>query len=139
MSNSTCFVFEDHSGAEADSALNVDKARQAFTHPNWVRDNVPGAARRLIQPVLVTPVATVKEGAVPHLEGVALWPLSEFQKWAEAALAVLRQVRKSFPEPGNLVWRMQAAELFEQARLDAQGLATFLKGHSAKRELKPVN
>src|ERR1035438_10373950 len=138
MSSSICFVFEDHAGAEPDSALNVDKARQAFTHPNWVRDNIPAGARRSIMPVLVTPVTTVKEGAAPHLEGVALWPLAEFRKWAENALSVVRRVRTSFMEPGNLIWRAQAAEHFEQAKLDAKGLAGLLRNQPAKKGLKPV-
>lgn len=138
MSSSICFVFEDHAGAEPDSALNVDKARQAFTHPNWVRDNIPAGARRSIMPVLVTPVTTVKEGAAPHLEGVALWPLAEFRKWAENALSVVRRVRTSFMEPGNLIWRAQAAEHFEQAKLDAKSLAGLLRNQPAKKGLKPV-
>ena len=32
ISGNLCFVFEDHAGAEENSALGVDKARQVATH-----------------------------------------------------------------------------------------------------------
>lgn len=131
------FVFEDHAGAEVDSALDVSKARQVFTHPNWVKENVPESSGTQIIPVLVTPVSKVKEGAAPHLEGVALWRLNDFRKWATEALATLRQLRNSFVEPGNLVWRAEAASAFTRQGLDAMGLAKKL-GESKARELLRV-
>jgi hypothetical protein len=133
-----CFVFEDHAGAEDDSAIDVTKARQVASHPNWMRQHVEACASVEILPVLVTPVAKVKEGAVPHLQEVALWPLAEFRSWAETALATVRELRSSFIEPGNLIWRARAAEQFEQNGLDAHGLAAVLKQRPAKNHLRPV-
>ncbi|MHB8252145.1 MAG: DEAD/DEAH box helicase [Acidiferrobacter sp.] len=130
-----CLVFEDHAGAQVGSALDVSKARQTASHPNWMRANVEAAANADITPVLVTPVSTVREGAVPHLGGVALWPLNEFQKWAENALTTLRELRKTFTEPGDLVWRAAAAELFEQRGLDAPSLVAMLKARPAAQYL----
>jgi hypothetical protein len=133
-----CLVFEDHAGAQAGSSLDVTKARQAASHPNWIRTNVEAAAAADITPVLVTPVSTVKEGALPHLQGVALWPLNEFREWAETALTALRELRKTFFEPGDLVWRAAAAELFEQRGLDAPSLVASLKGRPATSFMRPV-
>ena len=133
-----CLVFEDHAGAQAGSALDVTKARQAASHPNWIRTNVEAAASADITAVLVTPVSTVKEGALPHLGAVALWPLDEFREWAETALAALRELRKTFAEPGDLVWRAAAAELFEQRGLDAPSLVARLKARPAANYLTSV-
>ena len=133
-----CLVFEDHAGAQAGSALDVTKARQAASHPNWIRTNVEAAASADITAVLVTPVSTVKEGALPHLGAVALWPLDEFREWAETALAALRELRKTFAEPGDLVWRAAAAELFEQRGLDAPSLVAILKARPAANYLASV-
>jgi hypothetical protein len=80
-----CFVFEDHAGAQETSAIDVTKARQASSHPNWMRDHVEACANAEIIPVLVTPVSRAKEGALPHLTGVSLWPLSDFRAWAATA------------------------------------------------------
>ncbi len=138
ITGSLCLVFEDHAGAQAGSALDVTKARQVASHPNWMRANVAAAADAEIIAVLVTPVSSVKEGATPHLKDVALWPLEEFRDWAGAALASLRELRKTFAEPGDLVWRAAAAELFQQHGLDAPSLVAKLKSRLAANHLVPV-
>lgn len=138
IAGTLCLVFEDHAGAQAGSALDVTKARQAASHPNWMRSHVKAAAAADITPVLVSPVSTVKEGALPHLGGVALWPLDEFRKWSETALTVLRELRKTFAEPGDLAWRAAAAELFEQRGLDAPSIVARLKAHPAGKHLTSV-
>jgi hypothetical protein len=131
----TCIVFEDHAGALSTSALDATKARQASTHPAWMRANVPECAEKEIVSVLVTPVARAEDGAFPHLESVFLWKLAEFREWAKTALSVLRELRRSFVEPGDLVWRSQAAELFERHGLDAPGLLMKLKSQVAAKIL----
>lgn len=131
-----CFVFEDHAGAQPTSTLSATKARQVSTHPAWVRTNVTLDKDAEIVPVLVTPVTKAEAGARPHLSSVCLWPLKEFRDWAKDALAVVRELRRSFGEPGDLVWRAQAAEAFESMGLDAVSLLQKLKGRVAADELK---
>ena len=55
------FVFEDYVNAKPDSAVDATKARQATTHPNWMRKNVPGSEAGKILAVLVTPVKAMKK------------------------------------------------------------------------------
>lgn len=133
-----CLVFEDHAGANSSSALDVTKARQAASHPNWIKANVPLAANSSCLAVLVTPVLMVKKGAIPHLENVALWPLNEFQEWAKNGMAVLREIRRTFSEQGDLSWRTQAAEAFENNGLDAKSLFNKLKCRQAANHLTPI-
>lgn len=133
-----CFVFEDHAGANPDSALDATKARQVATHPNWMKANIPLATDTQYLAVLVTPVSIAREGALPHLNDVALWPLSEFRDWANSALVTLREIRRTFSEPGDLVWRTQAAEAFENNGLDAVSLFNKLKDQSAAKHLQPM-
>jgi hypothetical protein len=95
-----CLVFEDHAGAKDSSSIDVTKARQVSSHPAWMLANVPASKQAKILPVLVTPVKKVHSGAVVHLTGVALWRLGDFKEWAQNALATLREVRKTFFEPG---------------------------------------
>lgn len=131
VSGKTCFVFEDHSGAQSTSALSATKARQAASHPQWIRANVPMDADAEIVPILVTPVTRAEKGAAPHLSNLYAWPLSDFRAWATAALGELRQLRRTFNEPGDLVWRAQAAEIFEAHQLDAASLLAKLKSQPA--------
>lgn len=139
LSGNKCLVFEDHQGADADSAVDVSKARQAASHPNWIRKNVALARDAEIKPVLVTPARSIKLGAVPHVENLALWKLGDFKDWAKNALSVLRQLRTSFMEPGNLIWRANAATAFEKNSLDINTLFTWLATTSAEKDLKVVN
>jgi hypothetical protein len=138
MADAVCLVFEDHAAASATSALDTTKARQAASHPNWMRSKVPAAEKAQILSVLVTPVTSAKEGAMPHLESVALWPLAEFRSWAKEALSTIRELRRTFSEPGDLIWRAQAAELFELHGLDAVSLFARLQARPAAKHLTPV-
>lgn len=133
-----CFVFEDHAGAQVDSALDVSKARQVISHSQWMRANVDAARKADIIAVLVTPVSSAKEGALPHLQDFSVWPLDEFQEWAKMALGVLRELRRTFVEPGNLDWRAYAVESFQQHGLDAPNLMAKLKAQPAEDYLKPI-
>ncbi len=135
----TVFVFEDHANArDGNSVIDATKARQAASHPDWIREHVPGAARAEIQSVLVTPATKAKAGAVPHLGRVSLWPLAEFREWAEQALVAIRELRRTFVEPGDLAWRAEAATALLEARADVDGLSAWLTTRRARDHLTPV-
>ena len=133
-----CFVFEDHAGARDSSALDVKKARQVASHPSWMRKNVQASAQADILSVLVTPVKRVKQGAVAHLEDVALWPLDEFRDWAARAISAVRELRRTFVEPGNLAWRETAEDAFKRGGFDAPSLRARLRSQLATDRLKPI-
>ena len=136
IAGKVCLVFEDHAGAQETSALDVKKARQVSTHPNWIRENAEIDSDTDILPVLVTPVHKVKRDAAAHLREVALWPLDEFVKWAENAVFIVRELRKTFVDVGDLAWRAEAAAKFESNKLDAQGLISKLRSRIAADELE---
>ena len=75
-----------------------------------------------IQSVLVTPVSRAEAGAFPHLTTVGLWPLEQFRAWARDALAVVRQLRRTLGDDGDLAWRAEAQAMFEQKGYDAASL-----------------
>lgn len=133
-------VFEDHANARGDSTIiDATKARQAASHPDWMREHVPASAGTLIQSVLVTPAKKAKEGAVPHLGRVAHWDLVDFREWAELTLVTVRELRRSFLEPGDLVWRAQAAQALSGVRADAPSLYAWLAARPARDHLVKVS
>jgi hypothetical protein len=136
ISGEYSFVFEDHAGAQANSTLDVSKARQVMSHPNWLKENVALSANTQILAVLITPVSAANVAAMPHLQNVSLWPLEEFRKWAIDAMAALRALKTEFLEPGNLIWRARAAMIFKERTLDAESLAQHLRASSARERLK---
>jgi hypothetical protein len=111
------WVFEDHAGAKESSKLSVNKARQAATHENWIRANLPDAATVPVTKVLITPVTHADPGAKCHLHDVKLWSLADFRSWVEGALSALRELRKTLGEAGDLEWRASAIALLRERRL----------------------
>lgn len=75
---------------------------------------------------------------MPHLGRVLHWDLEEFRDWAEQALVTVRELRRSFGEPGDLVWRAQASDALASVRADAPGLAAWLAKRPARDFLKAV-
>lgn len=135
MIEGVCFVFEDHANAQTSSLLDATKARQAATHPNWIRENVPEARNSEILSVLVTPVTTAAIGAVPHLVDFYVWPLDEFREWAKNAVATIREIRRTFIEPGDLAWRLQAQVAFDHNGLSARSLKERFQAKPAAQAL----
>lgn len=129
-----CIVFEDHAGADESSSLSATKARQAAGHPFWMRENVESCKSENVDiiSVLVSPVSMANSGAIPHLEAFYFWNLSDFKEWAVKAMQTVREIRKSFIEPGDLVWRSQAAEMLKSNGVDVVSMQTFLAEQIAK-------
>ena len=131
-----CLIFEDHSDPKS-SALDVTKARQVASHPNWVRANLEMATDADIIPVLVSPVTSADIDALPHLEGVALWPLSEFRSWAERAITAFREARTLYPgNPGDIAWGAEARAALSRNGVDLDSLIALLRKNDAKQLLQ---
>jgi hypothetical protein len=115
--DSFCIVSEDHAGAKADTVLSATKARQAASHLDWIKSNLPELANAQIVPIIVTPCSKAYKGAIPSLKRVRYWEREEFRAWAKTALQVVREIRRDFPGPGNLGWRATAATRFKEAKI----------------------
>jgi hypothetical protein len=103
-------VFEAHADGNDTTVFGANKARQAASHPKWIKRNLPGVGDFVISPILVTPCTTAKSGAEPHLEDVRYWKLSSFRSWALRATEVLRELKGTFPGEGDLLWRDEAVQ-----------------------------
>lgn len=134
--DSMCFIFEDHSDAKLGNSLDVTKARQVCTHPNWVRENLPVDKDATIVPILVTSVLVADDAALPHLKDVLVWNLDEFRKWAHNAITVVRELRKEYPNSGDLAWRALAAEKLSAACVTPESLLAMLKDRVGSEVLK---
>lgn len=140
QSGHICLVFEDHVNAKPSSSLDTTKARQAASHPKWMKDNIESCAPENVEiyPVLISPVLTVYPGTLPHLDSVYLWKQDDFISWANKSMAVIRELRKTFVDVGDMVWRSQAADTLKQSGIDVISLITWLKTQVAKDILKEI-
>ena len=103
-------VFEDHADGSESTVLGANKARQAASHPDWIRDNVPEAKATEVTAVLVTPCLTAGSGAKPTLRKVLYWPLDDFRAWARSAVDVVRELKAHLPPHGDLFWKDRARD-----------------------------
>ncbi|PML07639.1 DEAD/DEAH box helicase [Vibrio lentus] len=133
-----CIVFEDHANAQETSSLSITKARQVASHPTWMREHVSSCQSDsiTIMPVLLTPVVTVYDGALTHLKDVSVWKLSDFKAWYLNAISTIRELRKSYVEPGDLAWRAEASGILQDKRLNFSSIVEDLQKYPAKDVLK---
>ncbi|EPO7837350.1 DEAD/DEAH box helicase [Proteus mirabilis] len=117
IAESQCIVFEDYVNT-TDGTLSVTKARQATSHPDWMRANVKESAECEFLTVLVTPATKISAAAVVHASGLLYWRLEDFRLFATHALQIIRQLRTTFFEQGDLVWQAEAAEILKQQGMD---------------------
>lgn len=120
-SSGICLVFEDHVGSE-NGVIDATKARQAASHPAWIRTNLPDITDPVIAAVLITPATRAHPGAIPSLGEVILWPADEFRTWARNAVSTIRGLRETCPSEADLDWRAKAVETLEAEGLDAHSL-----------------
>jgi len=86
--------------------------------------------------VLVTPVSKAKEGALPTLSKVHLWKADDFKTWAKQAVAIIREIRKDFVEPGDLGWRQQALNTIISKKLNMVSIISSLEDQIASELLE---
>lgn len=110
----TGIVFETNADAEKGTVFGATKARQASSHPKWIKKRIQGTGSMNIVAVLVTPCTQAKIGADPHLDDVCYWGLDDFISWAQRAISVLRELKGTFSGDGDLVWQAEAMNRIEQ-------------------------
>ena len=131
ISESRCIIFEDFVDTTAEGELNVTKARQAKSHPDWMRMNVKESQDCKYFPVLVSPARNIRKAAVPHADGLLYWELGHFQKWAETALQTVRELRSTFFEQGDLAWQANAGSILQERSIDFASICRYLQENAA--------
>ena len=90
-------------------------------HPDWIRENVPGAGDLDMTAILLTPCVKAGIGAKPALKKVLYWSLVDFQKWAKKAIQTIRELKAKLPPHGDLFWK---DDVKERLYKNGSGLST---------------
>jgi hypothetical protein len=138
ISGAECIVFEDYVNTTSDGELDVRKARQAASHPNWMKTHVEQSAGCTYYPTIVSPAKNIRTAAVPHANELHYWSLDEFLDWAQKALETVRELRTSFLEQGDLLWQADAATLLKDRALDFASIIEHLGENMAVDRLTHV-
>ena len=127
LSEKMFIVFEDFTDAQTTTELCATKARQSATHDNWLREKLVLGDDVEIIKVLVTSVKKAKDGALPHLKDVYLWERDKFVEWALKILPTLRELKMKFGSEGDMSWRANAAEIYDNAGLSIASMSSMVK------------
>jgi hypothetical protein len=127
ISDDFLLVFEDYAGAMPGSKLSVTKARQASTHDDWIRRNIPCSKNATVIKCMITSVTKASSSADCHLDDVVVVDLELFRKFAEEALGIIRGLRSTFETPGDMFWRTSASLILSKKGCSADNIVDSLK------------
>jgi hypothetical protein len=63
---------------------------------------------------------------------VCYWNIEEFRNWANSAISVVRELRRSFPGEANLEWRKRAIQEYQDGGIDPASLVDKLRKHKLR-------
>jgi Rad3-related DNA helicase len=132
------FVFEDYTEADPDKAVPLHKARQVFSHPQWIRNNLEIYDDAQVVPILITAAQSVESSATSPLENVFVWPRDEFRDWAWRAIETVEDLRTRFPGPADAQWRQEAVDAYAEAQICPNHLLDYLQSRKALDILDPA-
>lgn len=137
IAESQCIVFEDYVNT-TDGKLSVTKARQAMSHSDWMRANIPDSTECEFFTVLVTPATKISSAALVHASGLLYWELDNFRSFATDALQIIRQLRASFFEQGDLIWQSEAAEILKNQEVDFASIKKFVLSNPVELKMEAI-
>ena len=135
IGNHFVIVFEAHSGGKDGGVLSAMKARQAMSHPDWIKMHEEVTSETEVICVVVSPAQSAKAGAAHVLHHFSFWALTDFRTWAENALACLRKLHSNFAHAGDMIWKVEAIEGFQQNQCSGLVLLNLLKEKVASENL----
>jgi len=83
-----CIVFEDYTPKGENVKVDATKARQASTHPNWIRENLKPHSNCKIISVMVSSARGAHIGAKPHLGSFGFWSFGEYYQREGSAVCL---------------------------------------------------
>ena len=92
-----------------------------------MKANLPVNPEAEVIPVLVCPDVHIDAEARPHLEGVKHWKQDDYVAYGKRALGVLRELRTTFYDRGDMIWRAAALERLRHEGLDPATLMGMLE------------
>ena len=131
-----CIVFEDYVNTNKEQCLNINKVRQAASHPNWIRENIfKGDNNVIIIPVLVSPVKYIECEAKVHADNLYFWALDDFYSWVDNTLSIMRELRAEFHNEGDLTWLAEKADFIKEKKIDFLSIINMIKENPVKKVL----
>lgn len=128
-----CLVSEDKIYTGESKKILTKHVRQAITHEKWIRDNVQMLNREAtIETVFITTTKDYEENVDVFGENIYLLLQEDFVGWAKTAIETFRKLRRSFSEPGDMIWRLGAMKILEDDNITPADFLNFIRQFKLK-------
>lgn len=128
-----CLVSEDKIYTGKNKKILTKHVRQALTHEKWIRENVNMLNREAtIETVFITTTKEYEENVDVFGAKIYLVLQEDFVNWAHKAIETYRKLRRSFTEPGDMIWRIQATKILEDDRMTPVDFLEFIRQFKIK-------
>jgi Type III restriction enzyme, res subunit len=121
-------VSEDKIYEDSNKQIPVKHVRQALTHEEWIREKIDTLNRHAnIETIFITTSEVIEESAAIYGKNIWYVNRKEFFEWANCALGALRKLRRSFSEQGDMIWRMEAAQILKDDNVTPSDFLDFIR------------
>ncbi|MGJ9458511.1 DEAD/DEAH box helicase family protein [Oceanobacillus sp. CF4.6] len=139
-----CIVSEDKIYKSEEKSIPVKHVKQACTHPNWIREKINTLKKDAnIDVIMITTSKIIDDSAALHGNDVWYVNRDEFVNWARKAIEAIRKIRRSFMEPGDFMWRLEAEKILKEEEVTPMDFIEFIQrerlSQIAKSEITSVN
>lgn len=128
VDESLAIVSEDKIYEDNKKQIPVKHVRQALTHEEWIREKIDTLNKHAkVETIFITTSESIEESAAIY--GKNIWYINrkEFVEWANCALSALRKLRRSFSEQGDMIWRMEAAQILKDENVTPSDFLDFIR------------
>lgn len=110
-----CIVSEDKIYENIAKPIPTKHVKQAKGHEEWIREKVESLNKDAnIITVFITNSKTIENSSKTFTNNIYYIEREEFFSWATKAIESIRQLRRSFIQEGDLVWRLEAEKILNE-------------------------
>lgn len=136
LNEDLCIVAEDKIYKNESKALPTRHVKQAGGHEKWIREKVKYLRKNAsILTIMLTNSNLIEKSAVTFADDIFYVNRTDFINWAVTAIEAVRKMRRSFSQPGDVVWRLEAEKILREHNSTPTDLIQFIK----KKELKNIS
>lgn len=130
LNNQFCIVSEDKIYESTDKPIPPRHVRQAAGHVNWIKSNNKqlsmGNDFSSIT-VFITNSTNIEESASIHGDDIYYLNREDFLDYANRCISVLKEIRRTFNNVGDVIWREQVIDRFVSNKITPMDYINLIK------------
>lgn len=112
IDDKNCIVSECKIYKDTQKNIPPNQVKQASKHKEWLYTNEPSIDKDCnIRTVFITNSSTIDASAVVFSNGVYYLNRDRLLSFARKSIGIVRRIRETFVEPGDIIWRTDAADM----------------------------